>query len=100
MASSAASTPLNPGGNVLPLMVHVTAPTTLPAGYTFEAELNGDPDTVFNCEVVRLFYSVLFIVAKQSYQILRYGRRVNTHTYSHASRLYSPKAVSKKAKSS
>jgi hypothetical protein len=51
MASTAASTPLNPGGDVLPIMVHVTAPATLPAGYTFEAELNGDPDKVFNCEV-------------------------------------------------
>ena len=53
MASSAASTPLNPGGDALPIMVHVTAPATLPAGYTFEAELNGDPALVFNCEVVR-----------------------------------------------
>jgi hypothetical protein len=61
MASSAASTPLNPGGDVLPIMVHVTAPATLPAGYTFEAELNGDPALVFNCEVVRF---LLFLVAK------------------------------------
>jgi hypothetical protein len=73
MASSAASTPLNPGGDVLPIMVHVTAPTTLPAGYTFEAELNGDPDKVFNCEVVRLFSVLLFLVAKQSFVILRNG---------------------------
>jgi hypothetical protein len=56
MASTAASTPLNPGGDVLPIMVHVTAPATLPAGYTFEAELNGDPDKVFNCEVVRVLF--------------------------------------------
>jgi hypothetical protein len=55
MASSAASTPLNPGGDVLPIMVHVTAPATLPGGYTFEADLNGDPGKVFNCEVVRLY---------------------------------------------
>lgn len=53
MASTASSTPLNPGGDALPLMVHVTAPATLPEGYTFEAEINGDPDKIFNCEVVR-----------------------------------------------
>ncbi len=62
MASTAASTPLNPGGDVLPIMVHVTAPATLPAGYTFEAELNGDPDKVFNCEVVRLFLFCCFLL--------------------------------------
>jgi hypothetical protein len=40
--------------DVLPILVHVTAPATLPAGYTFEAEINGDPDKVFTCEVVRV----------------------------------------------
>jgi hypothetical protein len=70
MASAA---PLNPVGDVLPIMVHVTAPATLPAGYTFEAELNGDPALVFNCEVVRLFWFWFFLSQKkQSYQILRY----------------------------
>eukprot|EP00934_Nitzschia_sp_Nitz4_P008582 Nitzschia sp. Nitz4//scaffold1_size375055//18726//19561//NITZ4_000208-RA/size375055-processed-gene-0.285-mRNA-1//1//CDS//3329540841//8572//frame0 len=34
-----------------PLMVRVTAPSTLPAGYTFEALLNDDPDRPFSCEV-------------------------------------------------
>jgi hypothetical protein len=88
MASSATSTPLNPGGDVLPIMVHVTAPATLPAGYTFEAELNGDPALVFNCEVVRLLF--LFIVAKQSYQIMRCPNRrsMKTHTYSPVSLNY------------
>jgi hypothetical protein len=38
---------------VMPLMVQVTAPTTLPAGYTFEALVNDDPDRPFTCEVVR-----------------------------------------------
>ena len=38
----------------LPLMVHVTAPATLPAGYTFEAEINGDASKLFTCEVVCL----------------------------------------------
>lgn len=33
------------------MMVHVTAPASLPAGYTFEAEINGDPDKIFTCEV-------------------------------------------------
>ena len=41
-------------GDELPIMVHVTAPASLPAGYTFEAEINGDPDKVFTCDVVRL----------------------------------------------
>lgn len=100
MAATAASTPLNPGGDVLPIMVHVTAPATLPAGYTFEAELNGDPALVFNCEVVRLFLVLLFLVAKQSDRILRYARSVKTHTYALYFFRYSPKAVLKKVKSS
>jgi hypothetical protein len=33
-------------------MVHVTAPASLPAGYTFEALVNDDPDRPFTCEVV------------------------------------------------
>jgi hypothetical protein len=33
-------------------MVHVTAPAALPAGYTFEALVNDDPDRPFTCEVV------------------------------------------------
>ena len=41
----------------LPIMVHVTAPATLPAGYTFEAEINGDPTKLFTCEVVRIVLS-------------------------------------------
>lgn len=36
-----------------PLLVRVKAPATLPAGYTFEALLNDDPDRPFTCEVVR-----------------------------------------------
>jgi hypothetical protein len=39
-------------GEKKPLMVYVTAPATLPAGYTFEALLNDDPDRAFTCEVV------------------------------------------------
>ena len=37
----------------LPMMIHVTAPATLPAGYTFEALINDDPAKKFVCEVVR-----------------------------------------------
>jgi hypothetical protein len=37
----------------LPLMVHVTAPATLPAGYTFEAAINNDESKIINVEVVR-----------------------------------------------
>ena len=42
----------------LPMMVHVTAPATLPAGYTFEAEINGDPKKLFTCEVVRINFII------------------------------------------
>jgi len=34
-----------------PLMISVTAPATLPEGYTFEAYLNDDPSRPFICEV-------------------------------------------------
>lgn len=37
--------------NPPPLMIHVRAPATLPGGYTFEAEINGDPKKTFTCEV-------------------------------------------------
>lgn len=42
---------MNPTDETQYLMVHVTAPASLPAGYTFEAEINGDKDKVFTCEV-------------------------------------------------
>ena len=47
--------PLASGGDeeMKPLMVQVTAPASLPAGYTFEALINDDPDKPFTCEVVR-----------------------------------------------
>mmetsp|Transcript_8588 Transcript_8588/g.14289 ORF Transcript_8588/g.14289 Transcript_8588/m.14289 type:complete len:257 (-) Transcript_8588:123-893(-) len=45
------SEPLNPDGPPIPVMVHVTAPSDLPAGYTFEAFLNGDPNRTFTVEV-------------------------------------------------
>ena len=32
-------------------MIHVMAPATLPAGYTFEAEINGDPHKLCTVEV-------------------------------------------------
>jgi hypothetical protein len=47
------ATPLNPG-NALPMMIHVTAPATLPAGYTFETAINGDEAKLVNIEVVSL----------------------------------------------
>lgn len=55
-----AATPLNPEGTAattgnnndeLPMLVHVTAPASLPAGYTFEAEINGNPEQIITCEV-------------------------------------------------
>jgi len=42
---------LNASGNVLPMMIHVTAPATLPAGYTFEAAINGDEAKLVTVEV-------------------------------------------------
>lgn len=39
------------GDEVKPLMVTVTAPATLPAGYTFEAYINDDRERPFLCEV-------------------------------------------------
>ena len=39
-------------GEAPPLMVRVRAPATLPAGYTFQANLNDDPNRPFICEVV------------------------------------------------
>ena len=44
--------PLYPDATPLPILVHVTAPASLPAGYTFEAELNGDKTRTFTVEVV------------------------------------------------
>ncbi|VEU36030.1 unnamed protein product [Pseudo-nitzschia multistriata] len=42
----------NAGGEkIQPLMVSVTAPSTLPEGYTFEAYLNDDKKRPFTCEV-------------------------------------------------
>lgn len=35
-----------------PMMVHVVAPSTLPAGYTFEAQVGNDPERTFTVEVV------------------------------------------------
>lgn len=43
--------PLNPDGSSMPVLVHVTAPSDLPQGYTFEAFLNGDPNRTFSVEV-------------------------------------------------
>lgn len=45
--------PLYPPPDSLPVKVHVLAPATLPEGYTFEAQVNGDPDRTFTAEVVR-----------------------------------------------
>lgn len=46
-------------GGTPPLMVRVKAPATLPAGYTFEALLNDDPDRPFTCEVVSSEFAIL-----------------------------------------
>ena len=46
-------------GDEPPLMVRVKAPATLPAGYTFQALLNDDPDRPFICEVVSVLLAWL-----------------------------------------
>lgn len=40
-----------------PMMVHVVAPASLPEGYTFEANINNDPERTFTVEVVSIFGS-------------------------------------------
>ena len=45
------------GEEIQPIMVNVTAPSTLPAGYTFEAYLNDDKNRPFVCEVVCFFFT-------------------------------------------
>lgn len=37
-----------------PMMVHVVAPSSLPEGYTFEANINNDPERTFTVEVVSI----------------------------------------------
>lgn len=49
------TSPLYPEGAFPPMMVYVTAPADMPAGYTFDAELNGDKNRTFTVEVVRSF---------------------------------------------
>jgi len=43
--------PLDPTLKPPPVMAHVMAPSTLPEGYTFEAQLGGDPTKTFTVEV-------------------------------------------------
>jgi hypothetical protein len=43
-----------------PLLITVRAPATLPAGYTFEAFLNDDPNRPIICEVVRTYKNCTF----------------------------------------
>lgn len=58
----------NAGGEVMkPIMVSMTAPSTLPQGYTFEAFLNDDKNRPFVCEVVR---------SEDSKYIIRYQLRI------------------------
>jgi hypothetical protein len=49
------STGYKQSGDDFPLMINVEAPSTLPAGYTFEAYVNDDKMRPFTCEVVRIF---------------------------------------------
>lgn len=60
-------------GGELPMMVHVTAPATLPAGYTFEAEINGDPNKLFTCEVVGCVWIVLGFLFVSAHAMVHYS---------------------------
>lgn len=44
--------PLRPDSPVQVVMVNVTAPATLPAGYEFEAQVHGDPEMTVHAVVV------------------------------------------------
>lgn len=50
--TSEKANPLYPDVSTPALMIHVVAPAALPAGYTFDAEINEDPDRTFTVEVV------------------------------------------------
>jgi hypothetical protein len=41
-------------GSAPPMMVHVVAPSSLPEGYTFEAQVGNDPERTFTVEVVSI----------------------------------------------
>ena len=42
-----------------PMMVHVVAPSSLPEGYTFEAQVGNDPERTFTVEVVSVSLAAL-----------------------------------------
>lgn len=46
--------PLRPDSPVQVIMVNVIAPATLPAGYEFEAQVQGDPEMTVHAVVVRM----------------------------------------------
>ena len=53
MAADDRAEPLRPESPVQVVMVNVTAPATLPAGYEFEAQVNGgDPEMTVHAIVV------------------------------------------------
>lgn len=107
MENKASSAPLNKDNDdSLPLMVHVTAPASLAAGYTFEAEINGDPDKVFTCEVVRVFLAFSMLLFTSDWclfifclyysltLVLCISINPNQHTPTHSRKVESKKARS------
>jgi hypothetical protein len=75
------------------MMVHVTAPASLPAGYTFEAEINGDPNKVFTCEVVCMKYvcvasHLLVSDLLHAFLSLTHKKQNKTHTHSSPKRAW------------
>lgn len=91
MSNTVSAAPLNPSQEdkeALPMMVHVIAPASLPAGYTFEAEINGDNQKTFTCEVV----------SYMKYNYLEVARCIMPHLRV-LSIFYSPEEVLKRGKS-
>ena len=69
------SQPLNPRvSGTVPVMVHVTAPADLPGGYTFEANLNGNPERVFTARVVSEQGSLCALLSSTSLYSCRFYR--------------------------
>ena len=52
--------PLRPDSPVQVVMVNVVAPATLPAGYEFEAQVEGDPELTVHAVVVCVVMSIVY----------------------------------------
>lgn len=67
MADDSRAEPLRSDSPVQLVMVNVTAPATLPAGYEFEAQVEGgDPEETVHAIVVCAYFSVSLDTAMKS----------------------------------